>query len=203
MTIEEKFKEIKKQIGLFLIDNGFKKIKSHYRREFKDSRCLLLLIKPRGYSDDVVICWQLVGGVFFNALDPIFRSGSLPDDRNTASVDIRFNTTTARDVSFWEITNETVVAEHVNAFRVTNRALFEKLENTADVRIHANSRIKYYLENTRDTAANGLLEATALAKMSGRIEDYESLLKIIEERDMNMSYMNQKLAVIKENNAVI
>ncbi len=198
MTLDEKFKEAKKQVGLFLVQNGFKKVKSHYRREFTDSRCLFQILKPRGYSHDELICWQLVGGIFFNALDPIFRDRGLTDADSFSSFDKNLNTTIERGVSFWEITPETNIVDHINFFKTTNRDLFKQLDQAADIHIHAKSRIKYYLENTRNVAANGLLEATALAKMSGRQEDYESLLKLIEERDINMSYMNQKLAVIKE-----
>ena len=203
MTLDDKFKEVKKQVGLFLVQNGFKKVKSHYRREFTDSRCLFQILKPRGYSHDKLICWQLVGGIFFNALDPIFRDGGLADEDSFSSFEKRFNTTVKRGVSFWEITPETNVADHIDFFKTTNHDLFEQLDQAADIRIYTKSQINYYLENTRNVAANGLLAATALAKMSGRKEDYESLLKIIDERDIGMSYMNQKLTVIKENKTAI
>jgi hypothetical protein len=203
MTLDEKFSQLKKQIGLFLIENGFKKVKSHYRREFKDSRCVFLLIKPRGYSDESVICWQLVGGIFFNALDPIFRTRGLPDHENTACLDKNFNTTTDRAVSFWEITNESNVDDLVESFKKTNHHLFEQLEKTADIHEYAAWSIDYNLKLTRGYSNQGLLEATALAKFSGKKHEYELLLKIIEERDVSMSYMNSHLALIKESKTLI
>lgn len=198
MTLDEKFKEVKKQIGLFLLENGFKKVKSHFRREFKDSRCVLLLIKPNGYSNETVVCWQLVGGIFFNALDPIFRSRVVPDDQNTTLVDKRFNTTTARDVSFWEITNESVVADHVDAFKETNKQLFEQLEKSADVREHAAWSVNTYLKNPKGSALSGFLEALALAKMSGKEREYSALRKIIEDRDSDSWYVQSHLKLIEE-----
>lgn len=204
MTLDEKFKEVKKQVGLFLVRNGFKKVKSHYCREFTDSRCLFQILKPRGYSHEELICWQLVGGIFFNALDPIFRDRGLTDADSFSSFDKNFNTTIERGVSFWEITNETNIDEHINAFKKINRQLFDQLAQTADIHAHAETRIQQDLLNVRGSVStNGLLEATALAKMSGRQKDYELLLKIIEERDISMSYMNPKLALIAENKTVI
>lgn len=199
MTLEEKFKEVKKQIGLFLIQDGFKKVKSHFRREFKDSRCVFLLIRPRGYSDDNMICWQLVGGIFFNALDPIFRSRILPDEQNTTLVDKRLNTTTAGEVSFWEITNDSNVADHVEAFKKTNQQLFEQLERTADIQQYAARSIDTYLKNPRGCALSGFLKALALAKMSGKQNEFDVLRKIVDERDSDSSYVRSHLAAIQAN----
>lgn len=206
MSKEDVYKSIQKEIANYFRAFGFKKVKSHWHREFADSIVILDFYKVRGHSDDLTIVCDVAGGIAYKLFNPIFRPGRDFSTVTSSECDILFGIDTRLVIpgylespGVWWVTDKTDVALFLMHFK---KALEPKLlaldDSKGIVSLMSNiTTCLAHIDNHEALVASSLIKAAIAAKHLGMASAYKKFIEAIENHSRkDTGYVRYHLAAL-------
>jgi hypothetical protein len=203
MTKEEINKQIQKEIGGYLREFGFKKVKSRFHCQLPDSRVIVVIDKLSRFGDEEDIVWQMLWGVAYTLFDPIFRPERDISTITVGECDRGFGIDVRLEIpgyllapGLWRVTDKTDIAVFLGLFKNVCEPVWQKLlepNGVASLKFNVTSCLELF-DSLEQCSSGGLLKAAIAAKHWGMIGDYLLFLGAIKRHPhVNTEFMQRHL----------